>query len=404
MSIFSKANANAGLISVLLLIHSLNITRSAAILFFSWTVLNSSEMTSFASMLLIGELISMTLSASVGNRISKHGALKSFLLGESLFIIALGYYLIMTLSGAIPGFVHAALAYALMTFSSVISYPSIQTLLRLMSSNGFGTRNASLSNISSTAAYVIGPVLVGAVLTWSGAASALGVCLLFAVFSIALALSIGRRQPAATVVAGGGASSSQIGSPTNQIPLILMISIIYSAFTFLATYLAPLAIYQLKTDAGGLGFLRSAWSVGAIFGTIAIAVSASRREPGSRVLIASALLWAMGLSLVSYCGTISAALAALLIAGVLFALTRSTFDGLLLRTSSAVDYPKFKSRAQAGASAFSVIWILTALILPPLQIGFAFLIFAGLVVAGALLFYFSNQHSAQTLPKTSSPS
>lgn len=404
MQILQKLKANAGLISILALIHSLNITRSAAILFFSWTVLESSEMMSFASMLLIGEMISMTLSASVGNRISRHGALKSFLLGEFLFIVALGYYVIVRLSSDTPAFVHAVISYSLMTFASVISYPAIQTLLRLMSSNGFETRNASLSNISSTSAYVIGPALIGAVLTWFGSVSALAVCLLFAAVSIALALLIGRDQPAASVAAGNKALSSEAGSPTHQIPLIVMISIIYSAFTFLATYLAPLAFYQLKTDAGGLGILRSSWSVGAIVGTIAVAIFSSRKEPNSTLLIASAILWALGLSLVWYSGTISTALAALLIAGVLFALTRSTFDGVLLRTSSASDYPKFKSRAQAGASAFSVGWILLAIFLPPLQIGFAFLIFAGLVMIGALLFLFSNLHSAQALPKSSSPS
>lgn len=405
MQFFRNLKADAGLISVLALIHSLNITRSAAILFFSWTVLQSSDrMTPFASMLLIGELISMTLSASVGTRIARHGAPKSFLLGESLFIIALGWYLLVTLSNGSPAFIHAVFSYALMTFASVISYPSSQTLLRLVSANGFGTRNASLSNISSTSAYVIGPVLVGAVLTWFGAVSALAVCLLFAAISIALALFMGRDKPAAAVASAKTAQALETGSQGNQIPLILMISIIYSAFTFLATYLAPLAIFQLKADASGLGILRSAWSVGAIAGTVAVAIIASRKEPDSRVLIAAAVLWALGLSCVSYSTTIPTALATLLVAGVLFALTRSTFDGLLLRSSSTTDYPKFKSRAQAGASAFSVGWILLAVVLPPLQISYAFLVFAGLVAAGAFLFFFSTLHSTKGLPESSSPS
>lgn len=219
--------ANAGLVSVLALIHSLNITRSGAILFFSWTVLRSSEkMMPFASMLIIGERISMTLSASVGTRMARHGAPKSFLLGESLFIVALGGYLLVTLSSEKPAFTHAVFSYALMTFASVISYPSSQTLLRLASASGFGTRNASLPNISSTLTHVIGPALTGVVLTWFGAVSALSVCLLFAALSIIimLALFIGRVKPAAASAAEKVVQSLETRSQGGQVPLVVMFS------------------------------------------------------------------------------------------------------------------------------------------------------------------------------------
>lgn len=402
MPIEKELKADTGLIQVLALIHSLNITRSGAILFFSWTVLQSREqMVPFASMLLIGELISMALSAWVGTKIAKHGPRPSFLVAETLFIVALVWYLLITVTSDRFAVFHAVSAYALMTFASIISYPASQTMLKLASSTGRGTRNASLSNISSTSAYVVGPALVGVVLTRFGAAAALCVCLFFAAVSIGLAYFIGQVKQVP-----GGTVASPIQPPESMKPrsalfLIAMISVIYSAFTFLATYLAPLALFQLKADADSLGALRSAWSIGAIIGTFFIAVLASRREPGLVFLVASALLWAIGLGVVSFSSTILSAATALVTAGLLFALTRSTFDGLLLRVSSSAEYPRLRTRAQAGASAISVGWILLAVALPPLQIGSAFLLFSALVALAACLFSFSELRSARPLANES---
>lgn len=387
----NNTRSNHRLIAILALIHTLNLTRSAAILSFSWAALHSSvDVLPLAVMLLIGESLSLLLSPGVGKKIVLYGAKTIFLFGEACCFAALCYFILASIDGSNPSLVHLVAAFALMTLGSVVSYPAVQTLLRDVPSNGKSTRNASLSNFCSTSAYVIGPLVAGWVLQGWGTSISFVICLLGVLTSIMIARFFVPKTTSATkaAIASPVIHNNSVDSPVS---LVLMIALVYSAFTFLSTYLAPLALFELKTDATGLGALRSGWSVGAIVGTITIALVTHRREPSTAFMALGAMAWATGLAAIAFADSQLSALVSLLVTGVLFAIARSSFDGMLLRTANPSDYPMLKSKAQAGASAFSIAWILLAFVLPPNYIAYSFLIFAGLVVAGALFFLIHHQ-------------
>lgn len=386
------------LIGILASLHALHLSRAMAILIFSWLALDhQSGLLPFAIMLLVSELISLLLSPIVGKYINHYGARVVYVVGELTFSIgALAY---IGFSAFFPdlGHVLSVVAYAVISLSCVMSYPSSQSLLRSVTSGGSGTRNASLSNLVSTLAYVIGPIASGSILSNAGAAVSLGVCVVASGLAlIPLIFSTRHDTVLNTPATPMQLRESETVSPGHapQVnAVVTMIAINYSAFVFLTTYLAPLAYYQLKTDADGLGTLRSSWSIGALIGTSLLALASSFifRVLTPLRLTAVAFLWATALASLFLIGSWNTAVPLLLACGLLFALTRSSFDGLLLQQASIKEFATLKTRAQARASAISLLWIALAALLPPNNIGYGFLVFAVLILSGATHYLLRTQ-------------
>ena len=132
--------------------------------------------------------------------------------------------------------------------------------------------------------------------------------------------------------------------------VLLVAVIINLAGWTLHTGLAPIfARDVLGTDSAGLGLLLSAFGVGALAGSVGLAMAPSLRNVG-RLLIVAVVMWHLTIIIFSLSHWFYLSMAILVLVGMSFASTQVLILTLLLRTTQA----EFRGRVM-GLRSFAIL-------------------------------------------------
>ena len=261
------------------------------------------------------------------------------LLSRLSFVLLAGSILVLSLSGLLT--VWGVLAVTsivglLRSFDRIVSESIIPDIVgREQIQNG-----VALSRIGRDVSTVAGAVSGGFLLALAG--TTLSYLAIFLIYSSSVLLFIGIK---ATPKAPMGRRGSVIGNMRDGLGYVRSTPVVYglivvafivnlTAYPMYFGLLAVLAKEVLETTSQGLGQLLGVYSVGAIVGSIIVAVFAGTRIPGRTVMAASAL-WHVAIIVMAYMRWFTVSLPVLFFAGLAQGFAMITMTMMILTLTPA---------------------------------------------------------------------
>ena len=261
------------------------------------------------------------------------------LLSRLSFVLLAGSILVLSLSGLLT--VWGVLAVTsivglVRSFDRIVSESIIPDIVdREQIQNG-----VALSRIGRDVSTVAGAVSGGFLLALAG--TTLSYLAIFLIYSSSVLLFIGIK---ATPKAPMGRRGSVIGNMRDGLGYVRSTPVVYglivvafivnlTAYPMYFGLLAVLAKEVLETTSQGLGQLLGVYSVGAIVGSIIVAVFAGTRIPGRTVMAASAL-WHVAIIVMAYMRWFTVSLPVLFFAGLAQGFAMITMTMMILTLTPA---------------------------------------------------------------------
>jgi MFS family permease len=319
-----------------------NVMRSAAMVAYAWDAIDLSGNPGSAGWIFLAGALTAVFAGPLGGMVADRiGFRNGILSGETLASLAVGLYGTIHVSAEIPNtIIPLVLAAVIVSLGGTLTFPSLNSMLQLISPVGGAFRIASYNALASGVAYVVGSVASGLVIDWASADASFLMC---GGISIAAACVAGRvRAPTSARPSAEKGKSAQSGirgvwdvmillaAHKRTRSLMLGFVAIFAIFNILNVFLPSFARYALLANATEVGVLRAAWSAGVIFGALGLSVFPFGSDIKPYVLITWMIATGTAMMALAECGTYVIGAALLAIAGVSFTIVRSVLDGFVI--------------------------------------------------------------------------